>query len=154
MEYIKNNWKTLLFCLGIVLLSIIIYFIYNQDKEYTYEIDDNYYRNYEINEVIPVYVSEEDLAKKYLADYINLIYNDIEKAYDLLSSESKDKYDSIDDFENYINTLKDDNFYKAKVSKYAYITENKKKHMTIIDMNYNTFIFIEENIMNYKVTIK
>lgn len=159
-EYIKNNYKTLILCFIFIGICLIIYFINTNDKIY----DDNsviqksnYVKKekYGINEVVPIYVSEEDLMKMYLAEYVNLLYTDIDKAYSMLYSTDKEyKFPSIDIFKGYIDKRKNESFLRAKVKKYAVIKYNNHKAYSVIDLDLNTFIFIENGVMDYKVVIQ
>ena len=157
-EYIKNNYKTLILCLVFISICLIIYFI-NTDSNtgniYSGKTIDVKKEKYGINEVVPIYVSEEDLMKMYLAEYVNLLYTDIDKAYSMLYSTDKEyKFPSIDIFKGYIDKRKNESFLRAKVKKYAVIKYNNHKAYSVIDLDLNTFIFIENGIMDYKVVIE
>ena len=138
---------------GILIIGAIIgYFILNKEDEFEFK-QDYTVEKYDINEVIPIYITEEDLAKKYLAEYANLLNNDPEKAYDLLSDESRIKYGTLSDFKKYIVELQTNGFVKSKVVKYVYSTTNNKKCMNIVDSAGNKYVFIIDSLMEYKVTI-
>ena len=142
----------------LILSSLIIFFITKKEKGaegYFFQDESNKtIRDYKINEVIPVYVNTEQVAKKYLAEYVNFMLYYPEKAYELLDSEEKSKrFSSIEEFEYYINQLKSIKLEKAEVKKYSYSTYNKKNTFYIIDNSGNTYRFIENSIMDYTVIL-
>ena len=75
MNNVKDNIRVSIICGIIIILVIIIYLIFNREEEFNFVRDDNYNKTYTINEVVPVYVTEEELSKKYLAEYISLLNN-------------------------------------------------------------------------------
>lgn len=96
-------------------------------------------------------VKKEKICSLYLSDYINYIYKDIDKAYELLSDDMKKVYISSDDFKNYII----DNISKISSTADKCSLENigDNRVYTVIDKNNNRYIFTEESIMNYEVDI-
>lgn len=96
-------------------------------------------------------VKKEKICSLYLSDYINYIYKDIDKAYELLSDDMKKVYTSSDDFKNYII----DNITKISSTADKCSLENigDNRVYTVIDKNNNRYIFTEESIMNYEVDI-
>lgn len=158
MNNLNDSKRIIIICAILVLSSLIILFITKKEKgteEYFFQDESNKtIRDYKINEVIPVFVNTEQVAKKYLAEYVNLMLYYPEKAYDLLDSEEKSKrFSSIEEFEYYINQLKSIKLEKAEVKKYSYSTYNKKNTFYIIDNSGNTYRFIENSIMDYTVIL-
>ena len=47
----------------------------------------DYLKNYEDNEYMPAYISEEKIVNLYYKDYLTYVKTDIQKAYDLLNEE-------------------------------------------------------------------
>lgn len=148
MEY-KKQIKSAIIFLIILLTFILIYIVFsklfNQDKlDY-----NNYLKDYEVNEYIPVYISDEDMARIYLNDYIHTIYSNIEKAYNFLDEEYRTKrFNNIVDYQNYITTL---NFSSYKVERY-YVKENDEyKIFGVYDSNNNLYIFKTNGVMQYTV---
>lgn len=153
MSFIKENKITLIICASLLILGIVFYF--HQRKIDSDEI--NYstleLKDYKINEVIPLYISDEELAKKYLSDFVSLSISYPDKAYELLSDESKEAYPTLDSFKAFINSIsRNKSFYSAKVKEYSKSSRDSKIY--IIDIENNSFVFEQNGIMDYKVTIK
>lgn len=96
-------------------------------------------------------ISKERICSLYLSDYINYIYQDIDKAYSMISDEKKkeEEFSTLNNFKKYI----DDNSDKiTSVSDRCLLTEKKNKRIySVIDKNGNKYDFTENNILNYKV---
>ncbi len=153
MDKNKDLLKNILIPLIVGAFLIIIYLILNYDNSDGYVTKNKFVlKDYEINEVIPIYITDEDMAKKYLADYIYLAINFPDKAYDALSDEDNSKFD-YDSYKKYIDSLINDSFVRAKVVEYSYVTRNGYKDIYIVDEARNRFIFHEYSIMDYKVSI-
>lgn len=106
-------------------------------------------KNYKVNEYIPVYVSDEDMAKIYFNDYIHIMYSDINKAYNLLDEDYRNKkFGNIDNYKSYIKSL--DNL-SYKVDSFYIDDSHKYKIYGVYDTNGNIFIFKTNGIMQYSV---
>lgn len=137
--------------LVVVLLSVFTgaYLLINyltKDDSLEYE---EYLKNYEVNEYIATYVTDEDMARRYLNDYIHNMYFDIEYAYSLLDEEYRNaKFGSLDSYKNYVysltySTYQMDRYYKT--SKDGYLI------FGVYDKNGNLFIFKTKGVMQYTV---
>lgn len=150
MEFILNNKRTIIICLIMLVLSLIIFFTFNKETTPRHDYEFPEIERYEINEIVYLYTPEEYVAKKYLAEYINLIDFNPQKAYELLDDEMKEnKFTSYASFKYYVDNLNK----SIKVKEYGYKLENNKKNMYVIDMLGNTFIFREKSLMDYTVLI-
>ena len=108
-----------------------------------------YIKDYEINEYIPTYVSDSDMAKIYLNDYVYIMHSDIEKAYSLLDEEYRNKkFGNIDVFSNYVNSL---TYTSYKMDSYYIDNVNGYKIFGVYDKNGNLFIFKTKGVMQYTV---
>ena len=157
MAFIKENKTTLFVCLIAILIGVAFYLYYTKESvEYEFIRKDTQLKDYKINEVIPIYVSDEELARKYLANYVNLMNNFPEKAYELLSDEDKEnRFPTLDSFNEFIHSLNNNSsFYRAKLKEFSYTNDVGKNKMYLIDIENNSFIFEQISIMEYKVTIK
>ena len=136
-------------------IIIIVYFLtVNDSKEQIKRVDDSFLKDYKINEVIKVYVTDEELAKKYLSEYVNLLIYHREEAYKLVDTDTLvEKFNDYSSFENYVNNLITDNFVRATVKSYSYGITDGVKAMNVIDADGNVFIFKEESLMNYTVEL-
>ena len=109
------------------------------------EILLNYY-----NELIGSNIVTKDyLCNLYLNDFLWQINNNIDKTYDLLEKDFRLKYYSKKN--NYLDYM---NNNKNKISSQVFSCSSLSGERNIYevkDMNFNSFIFTEESIMNYKV---
>lgn len=156
MDNLKNNKKVIIICILVVLVVLGIYYFSEQIKiqnsESLLENRDKEITRYEANQYIPVYMTEEDMIKKYLNDFKNLMINDVEEAYYTLNKEYRDlKYDSIDEFISYVNSLKSLSLYSLEVDKYSVKNIGGYKYFDIYGSDGNRYIIKEISIMNYEV---
>lgn len=94
-------------------------------------------------------ISKEQMCVVYLSDYIDKLNNDINSAYDVLSNSMKEKYVSLDNFRMYINNNL--NRITTDADKCSLEKVKNKRIYTVLDKNSNKYVFVETNIMNYKV---
>jgi len=131
-----------------ILILVLLYFVYNYVTNQKSE-DIVYLKNYQVNEYIPTYISDEDMAKIYLNDYIHTMYYDIKAAYDLLDNEyKKKKFGSFNNYEKYVKSLKNSTyevkkFYKKNIEEYTIFG--------VYDKNGNFFAFKTNGVMQYSV---
>ena len=149
----KINLKVLFICLFLILLFLIIlYFINNFGSQYNGEAKYEIVDKYDANRYIPVRVTDSDIANKYLNDYKNVIFNDINEAYNLLNEKYRnEKFGSLDKFEEYIDKRLSNSFFSMTVDKYSINNRNGKKFFYIVTSSEDIFIFKENSIMNYEV---
>jgi len=157
MEYIKKHKILLIICLSLILLTLGLLWLFNRNRhlsDFEYQDESYFLRNYEINEVIPVSISDEFVAKLYLSEYITLLVNEPEKAYELLEPTYKEKfYPTYESFAKYIKTLNSAYFYAATLKKYEIRISKGNKEYNLIDLANNNFIFLESGIMDYQVLL-
>lgn len=154
MEESLNKYRGLI--IGLLILVLFTFIVYKINTKKKENIDNrpdyNILKNYHINEVIPIYVTDEDLAKKYLSEYVNLLINNREEAFKLVNAETLvEKFIDYNSFNNYVKNMMTSSFVKATVKSYSYDIENGQKIMRVIDLDNNKFIFAEESLMNYTV---
>ncbi len=153
MKKFDSDKISIIICIIAVLGAIIFSIIYNK-KEQEAEAKNNYQylHNYEVNEVTYNYVTEEDMAKKYLADFVNLTIYNKEEAYAKVDDYYKaQKLQTYNDFEKALKNIYSTKFLSAKVVSYTVVDKTKYKLFYIIDSDNNTFIFKEKSIMDYTV---
>lgn len=133
----------------IVLLFVGSYFLITKMKEDNSLGYEEYLKNYEVNEYILTYVSDEDMAKIYLNDYIHNMYYNVEKAYNSLDEEYRNKkFGNIDNYKNYVNSLTYATYDMVKYYKHdsdGYII------FGVYDKNGNFFAFKTKGVMQYIV---
>lgn len=155
MDFIKENKITIIICVSLIFIALLaVYFINNKGlfKRFEYSEKNEYLKNYEVNEIVPINMNEEQMARKYLAEYVKLIYLDPDKAYELLVPTYKEKrFGSIEKFKTYFADLFSDRFFNANVKQLKVSIKKDYKEFYIVDENDNTFIFNEHSIMQYEV---
>lgn len=133
----------------IILLFVGLYFIISkltEDDSLGYE---EFLKNYEVNEYIASYVSDEDMAKIYLNDYIHNMFYDIEKAYNLLDEEYRTKkFGNLDNFRIYVDSLEYSTYvlsryYKKDIDGYIIFG--------VYDRTGNFFAFKTKGVLQYTV---
>jgi len=144
----KNPIKIIIVALVAIGVCIAVYFTVNyfSKKDNT---DVNYIKNYKINEFIPTYISDEDMAKIYLNDYVYTMFYDTEKAYNLLDENYRNKkFANYETFKNYINSLPYSSYSLLK-----YYKKEKQGYIIfgVYDKNNNLFIFKTNGVMQYSV---
>lgn len=150
VEVIEDNFEV------VVLVDI------NTSSYGIYPIDDNDYKDIingikkikidnNSNNVVKTSssISKEQMCVVYLSDYIDKLNNDINSAYDVLSNSMKEKYVSLDNFRMYINNNL--NRITTDADKCSLENVKNKRIYTVLDKNSNKYVFVETNIMNYKV---
>lgn len=141
----KNIIIAILMLLVFAILYIVIDRITNKEKDEYGE----FLKNYEVNEYIPTYVSDEEMAEIYLNDYIHTMYSNIERAYELIDREYKDKkFVTIDDYKNYVYSL---NYATYQMDRYYVKNSDGYKIFGVYDTNGNIFIFKTKGVMQYTV---
>lgn len=157
IDYLKEH-KSLIIIITILIAAFILIgvliFNGNEDQNYKRKYDESKTK-YKINEVVPIYVNQEQMAKKYLSEYVNLIVFDEEKAFELLDESFSQRYFSgdFDAFSKYINSLKTKQFVQAKVTGYDIRKIEGKTYYYVKDLDGNQFLFKESEIRNYTVVI-
>lgn len=105
---------------------------------------------YKANEIIPLYVNDEQMAKIYLRDYINNLINDMNGSYDLLDKNYRDeRFGNINDYKSFIDSLKIS--YDSQVKRFAVYTSSIYKFYDVYDQDNNRFIFKTNGVMQYNV---
>ena len=105
---------------------------------------NNYISNTEL-------ITKEQICITYLSDYLKEITTDFNSAYDLLSSNMKKKYTTLDSYKKYIDSNISKITTEADKCKMEEINNNRV--YTVIDKNENSYIFTEKSIMNYTVDV-
>lgn len=95
-------------------------------------------------------VSNIMICSLYLSDFLNILYNNVDESYNLLSSDMKLEFSNVDNYKTFIN----DNLSKLSydIDKCSVNESNVRKYY-VYDVNGNEYIFTENSIMNYSVII-
>lgn len=157
IDYIKKHKNLIIIIAVLIAIFILIgiaIFSDNDEINFNRKYDETKTK-YKINEVVPIYVNQEQMAKKYLSEYVNLLVFDEEKAFELLDESFSQRYFSgdFDAFSKYIKSLKTKRFVQAKVVGYDVRRIDGKTYYYVKDLDGNQFIFKEFRIRNYTVVI-
>ncbi len=157
MKIKKSDFKLLgIALIFLAIISVIIYLIVNSDKTKVYSFDQETIKkeNYAANEVIPIYVDEEELIKNYYTEFINLLMNNREEAYKLIETNiKKDDYPTLEKFNLRIDEMTLNGLFESKVKEYRKSTDGEKNIYYITDTNGNIITIIEKSIMDYDVIV-
>lgn len=154
MENILKNKKIIFVCIGLLLVTFIIYLFTINDNDILNETieDYNYLKKYSSNEYVPVYVTEENMVKKYLNDYKNNMIFNIDEAFNSLNKEYREKrFVDLNGYREYVDSIISLSSYSMEVDKYSVTGINGHKVFNIYDKSGNQYIIKEISIMNYEV---
>ena len=143
--------KIFLIIVILVIGTVAGIFMYNKYKDNSNNIDNEEHdlipKKYKVNEYNLVNITDKQKANIYLIDYRNELISNREKAYNHLNSEYKDaKFPTIEEFNNYINTI---NVQNISLEKYSFSTDGN--FLEIYYSNDNSFIFKIKGILDYEV---
>lgn len=150
----NNNDSIILFVIVVLILLAVLYvpnFIKNFGKNesiinYNVELKENY----QPNEIIPIYVDDEQMSKIYFKDFLYKVISDIDSSYLFLNEDYReDSFKDIYKYKDYINSLNlsiDDS-----VSKFATYERGIYKYYDVYDNIGNRFIFRTNGVMQYEV---
>ena len=154
MNDLKYNKKIIVVCLSLVFIVILIVILSNYNFGEDKNIDNEFgiKDHYDINEINYLYISTEDVIRKYFNDYKNILINNKEEAYNLLNKDYREKrFNNYDNFLSYLDNNVTEYTYSLGIDKYSVSSINGKKVYNVIANNKNQFIFKENTIMNYEV---
>lgn len=143
----NNSIKNIIIVVAIILIFSLLYIII--DKVFNDDSSINLYlKNYKVNEYIPIYVSDEQMAEIYLNDYIHKIYFDINGSYELLDAEyRKQKNLTLESYKSYIYSLN----LSSNMKKYYVIDKDGYLYFGVYDSNGNILVFKTNGVMQYTV---
>lgn len=146
----NNTKKTLIIVIVILLVFTFLYILFDKLTNKEISDDKNYIlKNYEINEYIPTYISDEDMAKIYLNDYIHTMYLNVEDAYNLLDEDYRNKkFGNLNNYKNYVKSL---NYNTYELARYYKVSKKGYLIFGVYDTNGNFFGFKTQGVMQYTV---
>ncbi len=151
----KNNSFISYLIVGLFIIALIsIMYLSKYLNKEKFELNPNYkvetIENYEVNQYIPVMINDEQMSRKYLLDYINSVYNNMDNSYNLLNLEYRnERFGSVDAYKDFINSLNINN--GVSVSRYATYEKGNYKYYDIYDNNDNRYIFKTNGVMQYEL---
>ncbi len=116
-------------------------------------IDDSEIENNEYNELVYKNITDEYVAINYVKQYLQYMLNDVEKAYDILDEEYRNKrFGDINNFKEYVKDNQEE-FQKINIKQYLVNSYNDYKEYVCKDQYENLYIFKETGIMKYIVAL-
>lgn len=154
MQDLIKNKRVVIICILLLIIFLIIYlFSISDEKLNVSKTEDyQYLKNYSSNEYVPVYVTEEDMVKKYLNEYKNNMLYDVEEAYNSLNKEYRElKFKNIEGYKKYIKDIMSLSLYSIEVNKYSVTSINGNRVFNIYDKHGFQYIVKELSVMNYEI---
>jgi len=156
MNELNKNKGIILGCVVIIIITLLLVFILNREsfEEEFYMSDSAFLRNYGINEVIPIRVTEEDMAGMYLAEIVGIIMNNPREAYDLLAEDYREiALPTFEEFMKYVELMHSERFSRGSLEKFEVRTERGYRIYDVVDIDGNNFIFRVTSIFNYTILL-
>lgn len=153
MENLKKNKFLIVFCVILIIVSVVLLYSNGRKDGDYYQIDENFQlKHYEENEYIPVSISYDQMARIYLQDYVYKLIYKREDAYNYLDEEyRKVKFPTFDDFNSYVDTIMSKKLQEMVVSKYSIDEGSDYRDFNVYDSGDNYFVFREKGVMQYTV---
>lgn len=149
----KNNLLNSFVPIIIILIAIVVLIVIpkflSRDDSAKYKRDYIIAKTkYSTNEYIPILVSDEQMTKKYILDYLNATHLDIRDSYYLLDKEYRNNiFGNIDKYVKYVNIHN----FTYEIEKFSVYERGKYKYYDVYDINGNHFIFKTNGVMQYSV---
>jgi len=158
MDELKKNGPLIIFCAMIIGFTLLLVAIFNMEADedgHSFLLSDNaFLRNFGVNEAVPVHITEEQMARMYLAEFVHLIMNNPEQAYELLDEAYREAaFPTFESFQEYLVFMRDERFFRATLEKFEVRSERGYRIYDLIDIAGNNFIFQVTSIMNYTVLL-
>jgi len=155
MDKLKENIRLILIVLIIVLIPVTIGLLLKKDDGGTVIKQKYELKNYGVNEIIPVYITDEEIAKKYFTEYMTLLVYEPHKAFMLLDEDTLyNKFKSENEFLDYRNNLiSQKGFTNVSVKNYSMEFNSGKNILFVNDSIGNEYGFVINGIMDYRVKL-
>lgn len=155
-KLLKEYKRTILFVL-IIIIVIAGIFIYRrvQANKGVYEPDlapvVNEIKKYEDNSYNVLNVNKVDVYRAYYKNYTRLLFNDVPKAYELLTTDCRKNMfnNDYEKFKEFVKTLDRQTLITSDVSRYS----EQDGKIIVVDSNESSLIFYENGVWNYQVYI-
>lgn len=149
----KNEIKEIILVVFVIVILLSVIYIPKIIKKHKYDIDNSSIElkeSYGVNEYIPIYVDDKQMAIIYYKDYLNTLMYDIDGSYNLLDKEYRAKrFENRYNYKAYIDSLNIS--VAASVVKYATYDKLGYKYYDVYDSGGNRFIFKTNGVLQYKV---
>lgn len=137
----------------IVIIGIIYCILYIFEGPTTVDKDQDitFLRNYQVNEFVPIYMSDEQMVSVYFNQFLQKMIYQKEEAYNLLDDDfKKNKFPSFDDFAQFVRQ-KESKLSSLELTSSSVQMNGKKKTYYVSDNDNNFYTFVVEAVMVYKV---
>lgn len=114
-------------------------------------LDSKAIKNVGSNDYSKKKYTDELISQYYISYYQMLLYIDSERAYNMLSSTSKSKYPTLEEFVDKLDIIY--NSLSTNLTGYSAKGDTGKRTYSVVTKNDVTIEFEESSIMNFKVTI-
>lgn len=149
----ENDYKNYFLIIFVVLFVAAIIYVPKIIKSHKSEFIDHSIKlkdSYNINEIIPVYVNDQQMSRIYYKDFVNSVLSDVNSTYDLIDEDYREKrFGNIYKYKDYINSL--NLSISSDVKKYATYERPGYKYYDIYDKEGNRIIFKTKGVLQYKV---
>lgn len=122
-------------------------------NRYSLNIYDKMISQNENNEIPTGNISEFNEAMMYFSEYINLLTNYCDRAYELLENSTKIKYSNITNFQSVCESYKNE-YISPIVKEYKIYFESGKKYINIVDNYSIKYNFLINSVKDYMVNIQ
>lgn len=155
---LKEN-RVLLILLGVVVLVFTVFSLFRfilgnivyQSGDKNGSIETYNMHHYEDNEYKVMRIEELDMVERYYQMYLNALLMDQEKAWSMLSEETKTSFH--DKIEEYKKEMKKRITVKSKENKVRVYQKTANGYLVIDTENYQ-YEIVEKGVMNIKITLK
>ncbi len=157
-DYVKKNYLFV----GLIVVVIIIFTILvvvrinnkNNLKFEPIEGDVAYeIKKHNANEYKIISVEDQDIAIAYYKDWIYLVVNKPEEAYQKLSKKSLKKYDTYEKFKEWVDRYKTVKTKDNTLTGYSFKQNGEHNEILVSSSENMRYRFYEYSVWNYKVEI-
>lgn len=138
---------------GVYLNDYILKYNYLERNVRELKIEDDNIQLNENNKYVSKDLSNQDMAQKYLNNYKEILFKDLEKAYNLLENKYREKrFENYNEFIEYYD-LRKMYIQRCKLQEYKVSDKESYTQYICIDNYNNYYIFNVEGVMKYTVQL-
>ena len=156
MDELKKNLTLIIACAAIIVFTLLMVTLFNRnqiDEEFLAS-DNAFLRNYGVNEAIPITVTQEQMARSYLAEYVHLMMNNPQRAYELLAEDYREAvFPTFEDFYEYLGFMRNERFFRATLDRFEVVHSGEYRIYNVVDVAGNTFVFRVRGVFDYTVML-
>ena len=157
-EYIKHNYlfvALVVFVIVLVTILVVVRVANNEKLEYIPEWEEIPYdiKVHDANEYKIIQVEDQDIAIAYYKDWIYLLLNKPEEAYNKLDKKSKVEYDTYEKFQEWIKQFVTVKTKDSTLKGYKFKESGGANEILVSTTENMRVRFNEYSVWNYKVVI-